>query len=91
MENILRKVTSMQFRVRDVLDQPNHADAQALNREIQNLVNEVKAKRGMASLDDRIKRIDQILSRIPGDVMDSGDSDEFRDTCQDLRQDIRKL
>jgi hypothetical protein len=93
MENMRKEVIRIQSKVRDLLDQPDHSAARQLNNEIQNLEDDLQTGKNKYSIEDRIKRIINILE---GDasrnqIMDHHHLDMFKDQFEDMRQKARSL
>ncbi len=92
MDNIYKQATQLQFKLRDYLDQPNHAAATQLSNEVQRLTDEIESKKNPRSLEDRVKTIIRQLEVAErAQVLDDNHADDLRDRCEDLRQDLRKL
>lgn len=93
MEQLRQQVIAMQRRVNDLMDDHGHGVASQLKREIQALEDDLQVQKSIGSIEDRIKRIVNILQ---GDarhaqIMDVAHLEHFRQSFEGLRQAVRKL
>lgn len=92
MDDIYKQVIALQDKFRGYVDAPNDPRAVQLRNEIQALENDVQSKKHKFSIEDRIKRVLNIVLNLNDTtVMDFSDKDDLKDRLEELRQEVRKL
>jgi len=92
MDDIYKQVIALQAKFMGYVDAPNDPRAVQLRNEIQALDNDVQSKKHKFSIDDRIKRVLNIVLNLNDTtVMDFSDKDDLKDRLEELRQEVRKL
>lgn len=90
-DQLAQQAERMRNTLRDLLDEPNHAQAKQVKSNIKRLISDVKAKKSREALDADLKSIVQSLERVDGVVMDHHHSDKLISMCEDMRKDARNL
>ena len=92
MDELRKQAEQLQNKIRNNLDQPRHAHAQSLTKEVENLILDIRAKKQKLSIENRIKEIIKILEAFTDDtIMDYRHIDEIIQHSNDMRQSTQKL
>lgn len=92
MEELRKQAEHMRNRLRGYLDQPDHPKAQALVREVENLILDIRGQKHPLSIENRIKGIIRQLEGFADDiVMDFQHRDELIRHSNDMRAAARSL
>lgn len=90
-----REVQNLRFKLQDLLDDRNHPIAQTLRNEVQRLEDEMEMSKRPRALEDRIKSIQQHLSRVQSDnqvnIMNVEHADMLHDRFEGMRMNLRRL
>lgn len=62
MEELRKQVINMQFKIKDLMDQPRDAAAARLNNEVQGLEDDLQVKKNARTIEDRVVRIINLLN-----------------------------
>jgi hypothetical protein len=93
MEDLRKAVINMQFKIKDLMDEPNDSAAGRLNNEVQGLEDDLQVKKNARTIEDRVKRIINLLEgdarRAP--IMNIEHLQMLQKWFEDLRDDLRKL
>lgn len=93
MEDLRKQVITIQFKIKDLLDQPSDAAAAKLTNEVQGLEDDLQVQRNPHSIEDRVKRIISLLGgdarRAP--IMNHEHLQMLEDWFEDFRERVRKL
>lgn len=85
---------NLKFRIHDCMDDPNHPTAKALQRDVQDLISDLKTNKNPRDLEDAVKVMQQRLRDAhsnPGSFMSVEDADQFHRIFEDMRMDLRRL
>jgi len=92
MEELRKQADQLQNKVRNYLDQPQHAHAQSLVKEVEKLILDIRAKKHPLSIENRLKQIIKQLEAFTDDtIMDYRHIDEIIQHSNDMRQATQKL
>jgi hypothetical protein len=93
MEQIRQQVIAMQRRVHDLLDKPTHAAASRLKSELQHLEDELQVGKNARSIEDRMKRVIQILEgeAKSAQIMNLGHLDMLKQGMEQLRTAVQRI
>lgn len=86
-----QEVQKLQFRFKDWVDQPTHADARRITSEIDALSADVRGQKSGPSLEARLKTLIRQLENLEEEVMDFHHSRELAKWCEDMRNMARGL
>lgn len=92
MQDVYKQAQQFEYRLKAVLDQPNHQVGQWLRAEIIRLMDDIETKKNPRSIEGRIQGIKRQLENLNDNtVMDARDQDDLKDRCDGLIQKIRKF
>jgi molecular chaperone DnaK (HSP70) len=92
MDELRKQAEQLQNKIRNYLDQPKHAHAQTLTREVDNLILDIRAKKHPLSIENRIKQVIKHLEAFTDDtIMDYRHIDEIIQHSNNMRQATQKL
>jgi hypothetical protein len=92
MEDLHKKAEQIQNKLKNYIDMPEHPTAQALTRDIDRLIQDIRAKKNPLSIENRIKDlIKHIESFVDDKVMDFRHADDLLDNFNSMRQDVRSI
>lgn len=92
MDELRKQAEQLQNKVRNNLDQPQHAHAQSLTKEVENLILDIRANKHPLSIENRIKQIIKQLEAFTDDtIMDYRHIDEIIQHSNSMRQATQKL
>jgi hypothetical protein len=89
-----KRAESLEYRLRDKLDDKQNPLARKLSEELKSFINEIESEKHPKSLENSAKNIQNLLKSAAsqGDsVMDYTDLDFFDDRFEDIRMDLRKF
>ena len=90
MKRFHKEVESMQFKLKNYLDEPNHPKAKSIEQQFQKLEDEVQVGKGSHSIRARLKQIEsQLKPAYNAGVMSHGHYDDLEDWVRDCLQKIR--
>ena len=81
----------MRNTLRDWLDQPNHAQARQVVRDVEQVISDLRSKKSREAIDSRIKSVINSLERVEEEVMDFHHSNQLASMCENLRNQTSKL
>lgn len=93
-KEIRKQADDLKFTLRDKLDNREHPLAQSLERETEQLVQDVESEKKPRNIEDRVKQIQRLLmqARDQGEaILDPGDGQALYHEYERLRDDIRQL
>lgn len=90
-DDILKQAERMRNTLKDWLDQPGHAQARAVQQNIERFISDVRGKKAREALDNDLKQIISSLERVEEEVMDHHHSDKLISMCDDLRREASRL
>jgi len=91
-QNFHNQVRQLQFRFHDVLDKPDHPEAQTIRSALQHLEDDVQSGKNPNSIEERIKTAQRQLqqARHASDpIMDASNNVELYEDLEHMRRDIR--
>jgi hypothetical protein len=91
VEEILRTADRIKYDIINWLDAPQDPAAQALQKEMQSLNNDIRQHKSAQSLEARVRTLQSMVQNLTPEVMSSQDSEELYRTLEDLRQEVRKV
>lgn len=92
MDELRKQAEQMRNRLQNYLDQPDHPKAQALVKEVENLILDIRGQKHPLSIENRIKGIVRQLEAFVDDVvMDFRHRDELIRHSNDMRASARSL
>lgn len=77
--------------MRDLLDMPNHPQARQVHGNIEQLINQLHAKKGRDVIDNTLKTIINSLERVDEEVMDFRHSNQLAGMCEGMRREAQRL
>lgn len=90
-DQLAQQAERMRNTFNDYLDQPNHAQASHIMREINELISDLKAKKSRDAIDRRLRNIMDKARQIDEEVMDVHHSSAIAGLCDQLRGQTRTL
>lgn len=91
MDDIYKQALDVQHKLRDYLDMDDDPAARQLTSDVQRLTDEIEMQKNPRTVEDRVKNIIRQLESLNGAVMSADHTDDLRDRCLDMCQDLRKL
>jgi len=85
---------NLQFRVHDVMDDPNHPMAQSLRTEVQKLTDDLNQQRNPRDIESRIRIIQNSLMQAQhsgANFMSVNDSSDLNHNFERMREDVRRM
>lgn len=92
MDHLYKEIVSFQQKCNDYLDDPSHSLAGSLKREVQALEDDAQVRKNPHSIEDRVKRLIQLLEEAGKEnVMSHDHANELIERCEDFREELQKL
>lgn len=92
MDELHSQAKHIQNKLINYIDMPQHPTAQAINRDIDKLILDIRAKKHPLSIENRVKDlIRHIESFVDDTVMDFRHADELLKNFSEMRQQLRKI
>lgn len=91
---LYQQARNLQYRVHDVMDNPNHPMAQVLRTEVQHLNDELQAEKNPRDIEDRIKVIQHTLMETQNSadhIMNVDHSAGLHHDYERMRFDVRRM
>lgn len=88
-----QRVKELEFRAKDMMDDPTHASAQSLLQAIHLVKEELEMCKGMRTIEEHIeviKRLTDEARHHEGGYMNVHHANELHDAFEDLRREVRK-
>jgi hypothetical protein len=93
-KNALKVAESLEFKIKDYLDDKSHNTAQTLTEEARQLVDDLEVKKNPRSVEGRVKSIMQTLKSVRGFasvVMDPDHAEHLYREYEKLMMSLRKF
>lgn len=90
-DQLAQQAERMRNTFRDYLDQPNHSQANNVLRDINELISDLKGKKGRDVVDSRLRQIMDKARQIDEEVMDVHHSSAIAGLCEQMRGQARNL
>ena len=90
-DQLAQAAERMRNNFKDYLDQPNHSQATSVMRDINELISDLKGKKGRDAVDARLRQIMDKVRQVDGEVMDVHHSSAIAGLCDQMRNQARNL
>lgn len=92
---IHQQADKLVYKFQDIVDDPNHSDAQSMRREIKEVVEDIEVNKAPRAVEDRIRQVQKHLDKIKangkGSFMTPDDADVLFDGLEQIRNQLRRL
>lgn len=92
---LYKQAMNLQYKFRDIVDDPRHPGAQSMQREIRELVEDVESEKAPRAIENRIKSIQQALQQTKSQdgigVLSYEDNNLLYRAFEQMRADLHRL
>lgn len=90
-DQLAQAAERMRNNFKDYLDQPNHSHATNVMRDINELISDLKGKKGRDAVDARLRAIMDNVKRLDQEIIDVHHSSAIAGLCEQMRREAAKL
>lgn len=93
-QGLYDQIRNLEFRVKDMLDDPGHSSARSIMSELQRIEDEIEMNKSPRNIEGRVKTIQQLLQPARsehGSFMSVDDAVALSDMFEDMRRYVRNL